>query len=545
MRRRYYRRKKSIATKEQPFFKENTPLIQTKEEKRPFFKSKENDGLTIGQPGDKYEVEADAMADAVMNNSSSTTAIQAMEISGIQKMEEEVAVQAKIHRQALEEESLQMKSEEEEIQMKSEEEEISVQTKTNGTPRANTKLSNRIKQSTGGGQALAPKTKQKMEGAFGVDFSNVSIHTNSEAVQMNQELNAHAFTHGNDVYFNNGKYQPETSAGQHLLAHELTHVVQQSKNRDKLQPSLQLFRISNGGFGRTLEDFTDANNVPQRTIRRLLTSPEFMRIVRGLDRNYVARSRSYSFNPTYDANERITGGDRGMPRSYIGKRELYITEDSSGASFQSFESPDNALSADVLLVQHTRGANFIQDLVHEACHAFNHVAGNAPTPANLVGAIRAGIQEEISVRNMEDQITGQIHRRNPNLNFRDVGSTVPAEVARDFAPGIGLTYLENFFFSYRLREMQIQDGFTDEQAKRMRDSVNANQSLVFKPEVDPQLGIYVLSEYGMTWRDRLRAKRSWTEFNNQGNTSDAAKESKLQEHANLFFRGLVRYTSLP
>ena len=77
-----------------------------------------------------------------------------------------------------------------------------------------------------------------MEGAFGTDFSNVNIHTNADAVQMNQELRAHAFAHGNDLYFNKGKYQPETSAGQHLLAHELTHVVQQRKNHEpaKINP---------------------------------------------------------------------------------------------------------------------------------------------------------------------------------------------------------------------------------------------------------------------------------------------------------------------
>ncbi len=301
MRRRYYRRKKGIAKKEAPFFKETKPMVQSKEEKQPFFQTKGEEGLTTGQPGDKYEVEADAMADAVVNNSKAPTRIQAKEISSIQRVEEEEALQTRIQRQTKEEEpalqtqskeeeiqaksqeeevqmqaeeeelqakseeeevqmqgeeelqakseeeevqmqageeELQAKSEEEEVQMQSQEEEIqskeeeepAVQTKTNGKPKANTKLSNQIKQSSGSGKALNPKTKRQMEGAFGVDFSKVSIHTNSKAVQMNKELHAHAFTHGNDIYFNNGKYQPETTAGKHLLAHELTHVVQQSND---------------------------------------------------------------------------------------------------------------------------------------------------------------------------------------------------------------------------------------------------------------------------------------------------------------------------
>ena len=70
-----------------------------------------------------------------------------------------------------------------------------------------------------------------MESRFGTDFSNVKIHTGNEAVQMSRELNAQAFMVGNDVYFNEGKYRPNSDSGKHLLAHELTHAVQQSKTR--------------------------------------------------------------------------------------------------------------------------------------------------------------------------------------------------------------------------------------------------------------------------------------------------------------------------
>jgi hypothetical protein len=66
-----------------------------------------------------------------------------------------------------------------------------------------------------------------MSNRFGVDFSQVKIHTDNEAVQMNRELNANAFTNGSDVYFNEGKYQPGSDQGKKLLAHELTHVTQQ------------------------------------------------------------------------------------------------------------------------------------------------------------------------------------------------------------------------------------------------------------------------------------------------------------------------------
>ena len=88
-------------------------------------------------------------------------------------------------------------------------------------------LQSRLNSSKGGGDPLPEDTLTHMEDNIGADFGNVRVHTGGEAVQMNQELGAQAFTHGSDIYFNQGKYQPETSQGKHLLAHELTHTVQQ------------------------------------------------------------------------------------------------------------------------------------------------------------------------------------------------------------------------------------------------------------------------------------------------------------------------------
>lgn len=79
-----------------------------------------------------------------------------------------------------------------------------------------------------GGNPMNSATREKMEGAFGTDFSGVKVHTGPEAVSMSRSLGAQAFTYGSDIYFNSGKYDPSTSQGQHLLAHELTHVKQQT-----------------------------------------------------------------------------------------------------------------------------------------------------------------------------------------------------------------------------------------------------------------------------------------------------------------------------
>ena len=85
-----------------------------------------------------------------------------------------------------------------------------------------------IQSSLGSGSHLPGGLQSRMEGAFGADFSNVRIHANSDADNLNSSLGARAFTVGQDVYFGRGEYQPTSGAGQHLLAHELTHVVQQN-----------------------------------------------------------------------------------------------------------------------------------------------------------------------------------------------------------------------------------------------------------------------------------------------------------------------------
>jgi len=83
----------------------------------------------------------------------------------------------------------------------------------------------------GSGRPLDERPRQLMESRFQKDFSDVRIHTDDRAADSAEGLNANAFTSGRDIYFGAGKYQPESSTGQHLLAHELTHTVQQAEGR--------------------------------------------------------------------------------------------------------------------------------------------------------------------------------------------------------------------------------------------------------------------------------------------------------------------------
>src|SRR5438270_13216460 len=81
--------------------------------------------------------------------------------------------------------------------------------------------------SSGGGQPLDESTRSFMEPRFGHDFSRVRVHADGRAAESAQSVNALAYTVGQDVVFGGGQYEPETMEGKKLLAHELTHVVQQ------------------------------------------------------------------------------------------------------------------------------------------------------------------------------------------------------------------------------------------------------------------------------------------------------------------------------
>jgi hypothetical protein len=210
--------------------------------------------LTTGSRGDRFEQQADRMAESVVNHqnqpSHESDSMHVAKKDEIHKQEEEEELHMQEEKEEVqmmeEEEEVQMQEEEEEVQMMEEEDDVQMQEaeeeeelhmqedeeevqmkQKDGKRVVNDHLSERIKNSAGKGSPLPSATRESMSDSFGVDFSDVNIHTGSEAVQMSKELGAHAFTHGNNVYFNQGKFNPETTNGKRLLAHELTHVVQQ------------------------------------------------------------------------------------------------------------------------------------------------------------------------------------------------------------------------------------------------------------------------------------------------------------------------------
>lgn len=179
--------------------------------KRAFFNPAIQPKLTVGEPNDRYEREADAVADAVAARGQTAAPALQMKCEGC-RTEEDTLVQ----RQELGE-----KEEEESVQAKAD---TSGLAETDGGVTRN--LESQLQHSAGGAE-LPQQTLAQMSSAFGADFSAVRLHTDQNSLQMNRALNARAFTHGRDIYLGQSAFDPQSRSDSHLLAHELTHVVQQ------------------------------------------------------------------------------------------------------------------------------------------------------------------------------------------------------------------------------------------------------------------------------------------------------------------------------
>lgn len=186
--------------------------------------------LTIGQPGDKYEQEADQVAAQVVKLIHAPT-------------------QESVQRQPLSEAL-------DKIQMHP----LLQRRSTPSEEDASTKLESSISQARGNGQSMSDSIRQPMEKAFGTDFSDVKIHTDAKADMLSRSINALAFTTQNDIFFKQGAYNPGSSQGQELLAHELTHTIQQTGSKplqlkpDSRSPSSQISRSTSPNVQRVYLD---------------------------------------------------------------------------------------------------------------------------------------------------------------------------------------------------------------------------------------------------------------------------------------------------
>ena len=163
-------------------------------------------------------------------------------------------------------------------------------------------ISQKLNSAKGVGNHLPHQIGAEMSSKIGPVFSEVKVHTDSNAVQMSRELGAKAFTHGDDIYFNSGQYNPSSAEGKHLLAHELTHVIQQGP-QGRVSPMIQREMVRDRD-GTLVFDTRDEAQRRLNNIIRIVPDPE-------LEGNFLLEWR---WNPTNPAEDPWTRGTRSRTR---------------------------------------------------------------------------------------------------------------------------------------------------------------------------------------------------------------------------------------
>jgi hypothetical protein len=144
----------------------------------------------------------------------------------VMKMEEKKE-EEKVHKKE------EKKEEEKVMKMEEKKEEEKVHKKeTGGSAGGGKSLSNYIGSLNSKGQPLPAKTNEYFSSRMGYDFSDVKVHTDKEAAETAREINAKAYTVGNNIVFNEGQCNEDSGDGKKLMAHELTHVIQQDKSNN-------------------------------------------------------------------------------------------------------------------------------------------------------------------------------------------------------------------------------------------------------------------------------------------------------------------------
>ena len=144
-----------------------------------------------------------------------------------------------------------------------EDEMVQAKEQPGATPTVSAETSSGIQSLRGRGQPLPERSRSFFEPRVGFDLRKVKIHDGSEAARLASDVRARAFTIGRDVVFGSGEYQPDTAVGKRLLAHELTHVVQQS-GTESVKPT-----APRGSIAETI------SRTPRESIYRACHEPDF------------------------------------------------------------------------------------------------------------------------------------------------------------------------------------------------------------------------------------------------------------------------------
>ena len=209
--------------------------------------------IKVSHPADKYELEADRVSEMVVNSpgaySSQSTAISGNTQGSLMqrmpdvkddknelKKPDEMDVPT-ISRMPVGEKDQELHKKPAEGDTEEDEKTPTLQTKSaaHASPSVKPSIASSINRMQGGGTQLPKPVRAYFEPRMGADFSQVRVHNDAHAADTAKSINARAFTVGRNIAFGAGEYSPDTTFGRKLLAHELTHVVQQENAIRKIQ----------------------------------------------------------------------------------------------------------------------------------------------------------------------------------------------------------------------------------------------------------------------------------------------------------------------
>lgn len=371
------------------------------------------------------------------------------------------------------------------------------------------------------GSTLPQNTKSFMESRIGADFSDVRIHNDNNAVQMSEDLNAQAFTHGNDIYFNKNKYNPESNTGKHLLAHELTHTIQQTGNIQRkegeghdlssadLRGDAELEAVFDGE--KVLKNGAKGNHV--KKLQNVLIKLGFTLPIFGADGSYgnettnaVVKFQSASGLTGVDVDGRtgkktlglmdMASRDNSVEKDTDKKSEDFIIRgkppDSAKKTFQVFyELGESKMDADEKKKLDVTSAGIVPPKL--VLKGFASEEGNdefnKQLIKNRINDVRSYIEPKIpktvtiEEKPSLDEGKGQVHYR----EFRSV-TLIPGEAKEGLKCGAGAPTVKDCPEPYELFNKAVDRGvqMIDDAKKKLPPKTPEHEKLVFEDLFRPK-----------------------------------------------------------
>ena len=202
--------------------------------------------------------------------------------------------------------------------------------KSRGPPVPGQSFETQLNASKSGGDPLSPGVRGFMESRIGADFSNVRVHRDVRAQDMTQQISAKAFAHGNHIYFANGQFDDQSTSGRHLIAHELTHTVQQGAS--PRGPPAQSSQVqAKPRISRVQRSVIQTSRAPQLDAAVELAEAEQGKVIandEGPDGKRVGWERLMEYFKTTFGEDKIVSSQNGVEgtvwKGHIEKKSMFM-----------------------------------------------------------------------------------------------------------------------------------------------------------------------------------------------------------------------------